>query len=467
MNNINTAFRGAAGLSNEYFEALVTASMEPYRLAVKRAEQRRDELKVERAVYSDLETKMDALANAVKALRQGDDSVFDDKLATSSDEAVLTASATSSAADATYAIDVTDLAKAHRVSSSQQTDSTSALGLSGTFSVNGVSVAVSTGNSLNDIRDAINQAVQTALDDATLSAEDSFSATIIDNNLVLEADSTGTAYALTTSDDMGTVLQNLGVLDTNGAFASELQAAQDAAFTVNSIDIVRSSNVGLGDVIQGMTLTLKDAGSSTVTVGPNTQAVKNSVKSFIGRLNDFNQWLAAKTGVKENNDGTYSRGVLAGDFSLRGIRRNLVQTIFSTWSGAPSGATYNRLDQLGLELGSELTVSLADADALSSALSSNYDEVVDLFGEIMEDVQTMLDPYTDGTDTLVDQRQAAADSALETQNDRITRAQDTFDRRDEMVRDQIAQQFAAISSYNDTGRFLVSTMLGSGFNAYG
>lgn len=463
LNNISNAFKGAAGLTNDYYEALVTASMEPHRLAIKRAKERQDSLTVESAVYTDLDTKMTALYDSLASLRNGTDSVFDDKIATTSDKAVATASATSSVANAAYDLVVTTLAKAHRVRGTQVGDVTADLGYTGTFTINGVQVSAAATDSLEEIRDAINSAVTTALDAETLAEEDRFTASLIDGYLVLSADSTGQDFRLTATDDTGTVLQSLGVLTGVGGWANQLQDGEYASFSLNGVDILRNSNTNITDVVNGLTLNLKTAGSATITVSPDTSGATSKINAFIAKLNDLTSWLASKTNSKEGSDGTYTRGVLAGNLGLRNLRRTLVQTAFATWSAAPATATYTRLDQLGIELGDKLSVSLGDSSKLSDGLTNNYSEVVDLFDAIMTNVSTLIEPYSEGSNTLVDKMKSAADNSLDSQGDKVKRMETAASRREELIRNQIAYQFAAISSYNDQGRYITTTL----FSAYG
>jgi len=463
VNNISTAFKGAAGLTNDYYEALVTASMQPQRLAIQRAKERQSALKVETAVYTDLDTKMTALYDALDALKNGTNSVFDDKTVTSSDKTIATASATSSAANAPYDLVVNTMAKAHRVRGAQVADTTAALGYTGSFTINGVQVSATATDSLDTIRDNINAAVTSAIDAATLTTDKSFTASIIDGYLVIAADSTGQDYRLTATDDTGTVLQSLGVLNGSGGWANQLQDGIYANFTLNGITITRNSNTDITDVVNGMTLNLVAAGSATLTVAPDTSSATTKINTFISKLNDLTSWLAAKTGNTKGTDGTYTRGVLASNIGLHNLRRTIVQTVFSTWSAAPATATYTRLDQLGIELGDQLSVSLADSSKLSTGMSNQYSEVVDLFDAVMTNVSNLLSPYTQGTDTLVDKMKSAADSALTSQDNKVTKLEASAARREELIRNQIAYQFAAINSYNDQGRSVMSTF----FNTYG
>ncbi|MCB0189806.1 MAG: flagellar filament capping protein FliD, partial [Caldilineaceae bacterium] len=396
MNNITSAFKGSAGLTQDYYEALVTSAMEPYRLAVARAKARKDELSVESAIYTDMGTKLNSLHSAVEALRSGDSSIFDDKTATTGDSTILSATATSSADDAVYDINVTQMAAAHRIRGDQQVSQTTGLGYAaGSFIINGVSISIDDDASLNDIRDAINDTVATAIEDETITEEAGFTATIIDKQLVLTANSTGEDFELTITDTDGK-LNEIGMFN-----HAALQEAQNAQFTINNIPVIRNSNTGLDDVIEGVTLNLAGEGETTLTVAPNESGAQTAISTFISRLNDLTTWLNSKTGVRENSDGTYTRGALADDNSIKGLRRQLVQKTFGTWADAPEGSTYTRLDQLGIELGDNLSASLADSSKLSTALSTNYSEVVSLFEGIMEKVQDLIDPYTEGTDTRI------------------------------------------------------------------
>lgn len=487
MNNIDSAFRGSAGLTKDYYEALVTASMEPYRVAVRRAKARKDTLEVESAVYSDMDTKLSALYNSIKALRQDEtDSVFDDKSVTVGDSSYISGTATSSAVDATYAIHVDQLAVQHRVWSDQQSSSFT-LDLGGTgntakfklraggTAADDLEITVNHGDSLTDISAAINTAVEAAIDAETLDEKNRFTASVVDNRLVLESNSTGTSYALVASDTSGTVLADLNLIagagdtdaDANGFVDANETVAKKAQFTVNGISIERDNNTEIDDVITGVTFALKKAhgtgNSDTVslTVSPNTNGVSSAISSFVSKLNDFNKWLSSKSGVTENKDGSYTRGVLASNYGVKGLRRNLIQETFATWNAAPANATYKRLDEVGLSLEEGLVVSL-DSGKLGEALSQDYDGVVALFEGMMEKVQDLVEPYTEGTESQLDKFKSATQNAIDLQSDKIERLESSNERREEMIRNQIALQFASISRYNDQGRYLMTTM----YNAF-
>src|SRR6185369_9807593 len=74
--------------------------------------------------------------------------------------------------------------------------------------------------------------------------------------LVLTSDAQGLAGA-TLADTAGTVLQSLGFLDGAGAIpaGAVLVDGRDAHFTIDGVDLVRSSNT-IADAVAGLTLTL-------------------------------------------------------------------------------------------------------------------------------------------------------------------------------------------------------------------
>ena len=125
-------------LNQSYLNALVTQAMAAQQRTYELAQTQRNQLNLTRSVYVDLRSKFSELASAIESLTSGIGSTFGVKSATSSDESVVKAVATSGAAAGQYELRVNTLAKAHRVGSEQQAYVDQALGLSGTFIIGGV-----------------------------------------------------------------------------------------------------------------------------------------------------------------------------------------------------------------------------------------------------------------------------------------------------------------------------------------
>jgi flagellar hook-associated protein 2 len=137
---------------------------------------------------------------------------------------------TNAAVVGSHTLEVLRVATAEKDASDAQASLTNALGLAGTFQINGQDVTVAAGDSLQSIVDRINNA--NTGDNATGVTASVVSPTAGENYLVLTADDTGTAI---TYGDAGGVLQSLGVLDGGLAPQNQLQAATTAQFKADGL----------------------------------------------------------------------------------------------------------------------------------------------------------------------------------------------------------------------------------------
>ena len=137
---------------------------------------------------------------------------------------------TNAAVVGSHTLEVLRVATAEKDASDAQASLTDALGLAGTFQINGQDVTVAAGDSLQSIVDRINNA--NTGDNATGVTASVVSPTAGENYLVLTADDTGTA--ITFGDGDG-VLQSLGVLDAGLAPNNQLQAATTAQFKADGL----------------------------------------------------------------------------------------------------------------------------------------------------------------------------------------------------------------------------------------
>jgi len=374
-----------SSLTVNFLNSLITATIAAQRQPIDTLKAQKDQLNINKAIYSDLKSKLAGINSIVGNLRSGENTIFDNKSATSSSSSNLTATAASSAVNGTYTISITDLAKAHRIRSDQQTSATEALNLSGTFTINGKDITVETTDSLQGIVNAINN---TEYDEGK-----SVSASIVNNYLVIDAGATGADNKIVASDTSGTVLESLGVLD-GANFKTTLQDALDASFTVNGINVTRASNTGLDDVINGVTLNLLDKTENTVTlkVQSDYTSIRAKVSAFVSNLNSTLSYLGTKlktTADPENK--TYTRGALAGDTIFSSLRMSLISTLRTHVTGSAEGDP-EYLADVGITIGSGLTISL-DTSKLDSAIGSNLNGVIGLFDGVMDKFESLLEPF--------------------------------------------------------------------------
>ncbi|WP_018249191.1 flagellar filament capping protein FliD [Orenia marismortui] len=359
------------GISLGGFSGIDTSSMIQQMMyieeaPVRRMEEKQDEMNSEIKAWQEINTQLDTLKTKATDLEDifGEMSVsFGDE-----DQSSITATATDGANSGSYNIQVNKLAKAHRVASTQQTDSSSDLNLNsgagGSFDVivNGttMNISVTGDNSLNGVMDAINNDDQNDDGDGNKLVE----ASIVDNTLVIESVDTGTDNTLTFADGAEGVLQELGVVNGTDAIQNELQTAQNAEFTVDSLLITRQSNE-VDDVLNGVTLNLENTTSSelTMTVGADTGAMKEKIQSFVNQYNKVINKLD-KYGDKE--------ALLQGDATLSSIQSTLYN---STVVSSDTVSSTEWLSNTPLSGGGDLvvngtTVNLATGDDLATIASA-------------------------------------------------------------------------------------------------
>lgn len=152
----------------------------------------------------------------------------------------------------TYQVEVSQLAKAHKVQSAVSTDKTAKLNETGTFTINGKSVTLTANDTLTDLSTKINNA-----DSGVTSSVDS------SGRLVLTSKKTGEEGAIVLGGTTK-VFETIG-LTTGGAFSQEVDPAQDAQYTVDGQSFSSSTNEGTG-AIDGIALQLKEVTSGPISI---------------------------------------------------------------------------------------------------------------------------------------------------------------------------------------------------------
>lgn len=130
-----------------------------------------------------------------------------------------------------HEIEVKQTARAHKIASSAFASQSTAVGVSGSFTVGSTSISVTATDTLADIRDRINNA-NTGTSPTGITAS-IVSATASQNYLVLTKDEAGSSMSVT---DAGTVLSGLGISSDHGStFSNVLQTAQKAQFYADGL----------------------------------------------------------------------------------------------------------------------------------------------------------------------------------------------------------------------------------------
>lgn len=377
--------------------------------------------------------------------------------ATSSDAGVVSASAASTAAAGTYSLNVTTLAQAHKLAAAGLAGDTSALSAGAstvTFVVGATStdVTIAAGATLQDIRAAIN------------AAKMGVTATIVN-------DGSGTPYRLALSSNASGVSNKINsiTIQTGGDAAindllaynpaanapvlvtmAQTVAAQDADFTVNGIQIIKSSNT-VTDAIQGVTLTLNKATTATLTVARDTNAVSTAASGFVDAYNALASQLKSRSVY---GNATTPAGALAGDGTVR-LMQDQLRGIFNTAATPASGGTLTSLAQAGVAFQSDGTLKL-DSGKLNSAMTSDFSDVTNLFSSATG-FATRLNAWSTSALTsggLIDTRTQSLNTSIKGYNDQIGRLEVRMTALQKLYTAQYTNLNMMLSSMNNTSSYL-------------
>lgn len=287
------------------------------------------------------------------------------------------------------------------------------------YTAEGASIAVTSEMSLIDINSLINS--------ATYGDGNKVVSSIINNTLVLKNESTGTRHVMEASDSSGSVLSSLGII-TGGVLNTKVEAA-DAHFSINDMEMVRSSNTGLTDVITGMTLDLAsdaEGKSANLVVKSDSSTSTSTINAFLSAFTDLTTYVRNNTGTKKNDDDTYTRGSLAGEYNIRYAGNDLITLMNQDYT---NNGIYKNLSEIGITLDSDLKATISDSSALSTALNTHFNDVQALFDVAMTTMANKVDTYA-GTSGYANQSIQTAESTITNLNSRIKSINERLERRE-------------------------------------
>jgi len=414
------------------------------------------------SAYQAFNTKLLAFKTSVESLLyQGDqvpfsfpssfeerlnNSVFALRTAQSSDEAVLTATASKGMTIGDFTVTVSRLAKFDTYASNNFASDTGTETQTGTIVIqkgvgDPVTVTVDdTNNTLQGIRDAINRAnagvTATIIQDGSASPY----------RLVLTSSESGTANALS-------ITNNLKNKPGTALTFSRTVSADNAALQINGINIINSSNT-VTDAIEGVTLNLRAAsGSAVVTVGRDLDSIVAALKDFASKYNDVVSYISSQFTYSATDK---KAGLLAGDFTLRRAQGMISSTLMGTINS--DGAALRLLSQVGLKRNSDGTLTVDEAK-LEQALESDFRGTAHVFladaqdaaGGTVSIAPQLFDQLKSMTDTLegpVFRAQDAVQQGITRINKQIEQMEERLEKQREILIAQFAKADEALRQLN-------------------
>ena len=446
-----------------------------------------EKLGIERnkSVLSDLDSRLSAFDTILERFLDPLSHPFDGRTTNLSDTTFFTAKATDDAAFGSHTLQVDRLATADtRLSDKQTAAGTSIVGAVGsgtksfTISVasptdadpdNRENIAVSvniTGSNdeevLDEIASAINSAMLSAYNADTIETDERAIASVINETsdsarLSIRAGQTGYTNRINFESDPDGLLAFLGidsasvVSGDNGGQAATVGTSEDTSdltskFVLDGLTIYRNANQ-FTDALDGVTITLKKTATSPTefSVTPDSSGIEDEVKDFIDTYNDILSYVKSKSQVDAD---TGARGTFAGDSTFTSLRFNMRIDLITEVTGQPTDAP-TQITDIGIELKSDGSLRLDDADALIQAIEADPEAVRTLFSGndgIATRLSSRIEDYL-GFNGFIQSRENNLDTRIRTLNNRIASFDDALSRREEQLRGEFARLQESIALF--------------------
>ncbi len=440
-----TAAGAGSGLD---IESIVSQLMTLERRPLNLLQQKERSTEAQVSAYGSLKSAISTFQDAMAKLSTAEKfKIFSPSF---TDEDVLGAKTDSAAAVGIYSVEVQRLAQNHKLGSAEAASTDTFGGNASdalTLTVDGESTTIdlSTAKTLADIRDAINSAADNP----------GVTATILNKanglqHLILTSDESGHAQRIELSYAGTVSAATLGLATINRDAAGQVMVdlqELDAQLTVDGYQLTASSNNASG-IIDGLTLELKDVGTSTLKIERDTESIEASAKEFVDAYNG----LVSKVKELQGDE-------LKGDASLRSVTGRL-RGILNAALSSPVGS-FSSLAEVGITSDAKTGELTFDSKKFSDALNLDFASVSDVFANNNQGFAFRFDELAD---RLLDD-DGFIELRVDTLNDRIQRYQDDQERMEwrlEMKEKALRAQYAAldslVGSLQATSNFLFSQL---------
>ena len=376
-------------------------------------------------------------------------SSFNGLTASSTDEKISKVTIDDKASSGKYALNVTQLATASKITSkvfeggasasvnSSEQDQTLTISQSG----DSYDVKIPAGATMQQTRDAINTQLQSKGISANVLTDANGS------RLVIGSQTTGKGTDITISGD--------------SELATGYSAGKppvNAEYTIDDIAMESSSNK-ITSAISGVTLELLDTKASTITVASNTDTLKTSVQSFVTAYNALLTSINTQTKVTATGDAaTTTSGALTGDASMRqlvnGLRGELLQN-----SGTSS---VGNLAQMGISTDQKTGLLTLDDTKWKAAVATPNGAIE--IAKVFTGDTGLITRMTKATESYVGSSGLLATRAtdLNTKLTDLTTQQADLDRRMESMKTTLTAKYTAmdglIAKINASSSSIMTTL---------
>lgn len=277
--------------------------------------------------------------------------------------------------------------------------------------------------------------------------------------LFISSADTGTTQNITITDNADGFGANLkdGRLTTDFDLAA-VQTGVNANFTFNGQQIIRSSN-NITDLITGLDITLKEVGSSTVSVAQDRKGIMAKIDSFVEK---YNSAIAELSRMTKSSTESSERGIFSSESTIKSMMRAL-ENMFSTVGGG-----VGTISDFGFDIDKYGKMSV-DKDVLNTKMNENSTNVEAFFaggtftnpdgtetqvGGIFNEMSTTVSQYTAYNATL-DQFKDSINDRVKALEERKSSATERLDAKYEILKKQYTAYDAMIAKLNNASSMFV------------
>ncbi|MFC1525856.1 flagellar filament capping protein FliD [Candidatus Latescibacterota bacterium] len=338
-------------------------------------QRRQSNLQLQKGLIQEINTELLTLRGSAEQLATED--LFSITKVTSADSERVAAEATNEASAGTFSVEILELAQARSLSSRSFNTLSEGLGLDGEIVINGQGVEVETGDSLLDVRDAINNA-DLGVSAQILTVDEG------DNRLILTAEEVGASgFDIKDASDSD-ILQGLGLTSgevavknafVNGGRSSQFLDDSTAIGTLLGMGSSPAGAITVGDQqidIDLATDSLNDIRDKIIAAGP-TGVTASVVSAEVGGLTRYQLEIEGTADLSDNTGIFEAMGVLDGGGAI----------VDEVITGAESDAFTSTTTAVGSLLG----LGGAPSGAVSIAGQA---VAIDLASDSLTDIQTRI-----------------------------------------------------------------------------
>jgi len=317
----------------------------------------------------------------------------------------------------------------------------------GNFTINGVSIPYTTGESLNTLISNINNSGA-----GVNAVYDTY-----DDQLVLTSTTRG-AQSITVADGTSNIASALNLTSST----STLTLGKPTQFTINGSSQVRQANSNTIDPgslgIPGVTFTANSTGTTQLTIAPDVTTIANALNAFVTQYNSTQEEIAALTSV--NTADTANSGPLATDTNLTFLAPQLRAVTSGEMS---STALVRMLSDLGINSNAnDDTLTQVNTTDLQNALQNHLSDLENLFNDptngLTTTVQNVINTYNNNLNGVIVNEQENISKQISYNKNLIT----TMQERLNAEQTQLQNEFATLDQVEAQSAGLSSILNGSG-----